>query len=465
MFKFHQITFGLAVCIGVVLIGCNDGSLVNPNNTQQLYGIVVETYSARGESYAGLPVGLTLYGPKGTTQTTWDFGDGETGQVEGYHSTIHKYAAPGTYTITATALVSDAGRTYFIVKDTSISVHPAPRTFGNPTVGEWGIRVFQRQGGFNILYELIDNSTSEDYYFLHIDENGVASGIPMKLELDWYPHLGSIQSIANDRIALVDDYALKIFNPDGQVETSYYLYDTPLDMKIIDDNAILVFDSVRHAEVKRLDLQTGSIVRHAPYFGVADYTLSDYFILNESQVAGYFWKGDYSSTSVLTGANLGGTSLFSKYFPAGKSITAITNLANGFITNNDSPLDTNSPLFITRFDSTLQFVWQQEIPSNGMSWPYSGGKSSVVVKEVDSFIYLFFGNMRCVKLSQGGEIIWDHSFFRYYARFDDVILTPAGHFLMFGTVNYDRASGDYQAEAASMQLLFLTISKEGNLIP
>lgn len=89
----------------------------------------------------------------------------------------------------------------------------------------------------------------------------------------------------------------------------------------------------------------------------------------------------------------------------------------------------------------------------------------MVVKEVDSFIYLFFGNMRCVKLSQGGEIIWDHSFFRYYARFDDVILTPAGHFLMFGTVNYDRASGDYQAEAASMQLLFLTISKEGNLIP
>ena len=57
----------------------------------------------------------------------------------------------------------------------------------------------------------------------------------------------------------------------------------------------------------------------------------------------------------------------------------------------------------------------------------------VALKELGGFIYVFFDNMRCMKLSADGGLVWDKYFYPEIARFEDVVITPNGEFIMLGT--------------------------------
>ena len=59
--------------------------------------------------------------------------------------------------------------------------------------------------------------------------------------------------------------------------------------------------------------------------------------------------------------------------------------------------------------------------------------NTVSVRELGEFIYVFFDNMRCVKLSVDGKVVWDKYFYTWNARVKDVLMTTNGEFIMVGT--------------------------------
>lgn len=88
----------------------------------------------------------------------------------------------------------------------------------------------------------------------------------------------------------------------------------------------------------------------------------------------------------------------------------------------------------------------------------------MVIKELGGFIYLFYDNMRCIKLNQDGAVIWDRYYYPKIARLSGVEITKDGDFIMIGTRQFDTVTNEVTGDHAKTDLIFLKITSDGQRV-
>jgi hypothetical protein len=380
-------------------------------------------HNSDNEFYAKVPVQFGII-EKGIAH--WKsvelFVNGEKIEGEFQQFMRHSFSEPGTYEIRAEVKMSNNIQYQL---DTLINIATAPPVFGQASRGEEVMFGWEAGSDYMILMSTYHGSTARDYEILTINEAVEQQGSFQTIDLGAYPDVVAHGSTASGKLALIYDYILEIFNESMQVERQLYFVDggVPRDIFINGNEGILLFDSLSHIILKKVDLTTGKLIRWSSRnVGVEGMTLFNHFFLSESKVATYHVEPGNAKT-LLMGVDVAGNVEFSQYFLPPVFITDVTPLSDGGCIIS-SVVSEENKFTVLKANSTGAVQWRRTFIKNS---PNSA------VKQVGQFLYVFFDNMRCVKLSLTGEVMWDKYFYPATAYFEDALITLNGDLIMVGT--------------------------------
>jgi hypothetical protein len=422
----------------------------------------MKPHSSNNEFYAGIPVqfGVQLLNTTSGSPFTYSMaelyvnGDKVVAEFSKY-----AFAEPATYQIKA--VVKTVNHNTFEL-DTVINIATAPPIFGSPQRGEKVLFGWKAGASYKMLLSTYHSSSVYDYEVLSIDEALKQQEPLVMLDLGWYPQMIDHNVSPSGKLALIYDNNLVIYNASLTLtnRTFFNYGNLPRKVLIKDNSAVLLFDSLANISLKKVDLNTGKIVKGPTQFiGVDGMKAYDHFFIDEFRTAIYYTSPNNSKT-LLIGVNVGSKVEFSKYFLPPVLIENVTPLiSGGYVINSYVSLE--KPLTVLGVDKSSVVKWAQTFQLNYQSYWYQFQSNHIAVKELRGFIYVFFDNMRCVKLSLDGQLIWDKYFYSEIARFEDVFVTPNDEFIMTGTrqLRSNDPSKDGQLET---DVICIKINTEGN---
>jgi hypothetical protein len=266
-----------------------------------------------------------------------------------------------------------------------------------------------------------------------------------KMDFGYYPQMYDHASSTTGKVAVIYDDYLKIFDESLVLEYqfSFNYGNVPRRIFMGNSHAALLFDSLAHITLKTVDLSNGQMVKGPTQFiGVNDMTIYNYFFQDESRVINYYIGPDNSRT-LLMGVHVGNNVEFNQYFQPPVFINNVTPISSGGDVINSS-VSEEKELNIMAADESNVLKWTRTFTMNFRNYWYQIPGYRIAVKELGGFIYVFYDNMRCIKLSTDGQLIWDKYFYPEIARFEDVLITSNNEFIMLGTSRpYPNGNADY----------------------
>lgn len=395
------------------------------------YALLLEPHSSNEEFYAGVPVTFGIkprVGGNPFISYVIDLYVG--GNKVDLKYNEYSFTQPGTYTLKA--FVKTNTRTYEL--DTVINIINGPPIFGSPQRGERALFGWKAGTSFKALLGTYYGSSALDYEVLSIDESLQQQGALTTLNLDWYPEFRDHDVSSSGMLALIYDNKLAVYDEALQLKHQiFFNYGrTPRKILVTENKAALIFDSLNYVTLKQVDLTSGKIVKGPTQFiGVDGMTLYNHFFLDESRIAAYYVDPSNSKT-LLMGVQVGADVEFSQYFQPPVFIENVMSISSsGYIFT--TPVSSENKITVLGADNSNVVKWTRTFDSNFLNyWNQIQGRR-VVLKEWNGYIYVFFDNMRCIKLSLSGQLIWDKYFYSTIARFEDMIMTSIGDFIMIGT--------------------------------
>jgi hypothetical protein len=395
----------------LVAASCNDGSDFFPLILQPI------PHNSENEFYVDVPVTFKdAEGPVSGFSGMEVFVDGN--KIETYFLEL-TFSQSGIHKLEVYATWKD--RKYKL--DTTLSIVKAPPVFGDPVRWESVLFGWKAETGYKILLGTYHGSSDLDYEVLSIDESLQQQGSLVKMDLGGYPEIKDHSVSSSGKLALLYDNNLEIYdNSLNLVNRTYFSFNNiPHKVFIEGNNAVLMFDSLAHISLKKVDMNSGQIMKGPTEFiEVEDMTVNKRFFLNETRVAIYYVNSNKSKT-LLKDVNVGGETEFNQYFQPSLFINKVFPINSGYVITG-----------IEEEQSILDMKVVDE--SNNVKWSRSFSKdNSIAIKELSGFIYAFYGNMRCIKFSPTGQMLWDKYFYSDIAHLNDVLITPNNEFIMIGT--------------------------------
>jgi hypothetical protein len=401
-------------CSVLILLAasCNEGSDFFPLSIQPI------PHNSENEFYVDVPVTFKdVNGPVSGFSGMEIFVNGNKIETEFLELT---FVESGTYKLEVFANGRD--RRYKL--DTALTVVKAPPVFGDPV--RWESVLFGWKTGtssYKILLGTYSGNSDLDYEVLSIDKNLKQEGSLKKIDLGGYPEIKDHGVSSSGKLALLYDNNLEIYDNALNLvnRTNFSFNNIPHKIFIEGNNAVLMFDSLAHISLKKVDVNSGQILKGPTQFiGVEDMTVNKHFFLNESRAAIYYVSSNESKT-LLKDVNVGGEPEFNQYFQPPFFINKVIPINSGYV--------------ITGIDQEKSILEMKVVDeSNTVKWSRSFAKdNSIAIKELSGFIYAFYGNMRCIKFSPTGQMIWDKYFYSDIAHLNDVLITPNNEFIMIGT--------------------------------
>jgi hypothetical protein len=438
-----------------ILIGCQEDE---PSSYFVKIGLV--PHSSLGEFYEDIPVTYSLQFPdyQGYDQVLWDFGDNIT--ADGSTINNHTYREQGVYEISVEAI--SKGRKY--KADTTITIVRAPISYGLPNTRESALGIYKTATNqYSVIYELNQGLSSSNYYMLRLNDAIEFTPSPVNLNLDTYPEIGPSTHTSNGTIALAVDTNLKIYAADGTHIKTHILRKYARDIQVVDNKFMVLFDSSKYAVVNSIDMGTSNISRMRQSMDVDGMTRYGIYFTGAEAITGYY-RNSTDQISLVMESNFGGGVIFSQYFNEPVLIQDITPVSNGLIFSHvmgGGYFSEVGRFGLIKFDLNNQVSWRQTFGLNFQNFYGNISPTKVVVKEVGGFLFIFCDNMRCIKLSQTGQVIWDHYFYPSIAKFVDVEITSDGNFLLLGTRQYDL---ELTGDSNKWDLIFVTVSQHGERV-
>lgn len=402
-------------------------------------------HNSNNEFYASVPVEFGVKA-SGNTQPLYItemelFVNGSRVEAE---YLLYSFAEPGTYQLRAKLKMSD-NKMYEV--DTIMNIVIGPSLIGDPERGEAALFGWRTETSYKILMSSYYGSSVQDYEVLSLDESLKPQGAFKKMDFGWYPEIYDYGVSASGKLGIIYDNFFKIYDESLNLEHQLYFNygNTPRKIFISDNNAVLLFDSLAHITLSKVALSTGMITEGSTQFmGVNDLTIYNHFFQDESRIATYY-IGPNNIRTLLMGSHVGNNVEYSHYFQPPMYIDNVTPISSGGYVINTS-ISEEKKVNVLVADVSNVIKWNRTITMNFRNYWYNIPGYRIVVKELGGFIYVFFDNMRCVKLSTDGQLIWDKYFYPEIARLDDVLITSNGEFILIGTcLPYSRNSNiDFQ---------------------
>ena len=102
---------------------------------------------------------------------------------------------------------------------------------------------------------------------------------------------------------------------------------------------------------------------------------------------------------------------------------------------------------------------------------YNGGLASynnptdelpIEIFNIDGFIYIFYGNMKGMKLASNGHRVWEKNFTFPYDRLSSVIINNKQNFVLLGT--HYQYSNEQVLSDEPTDLITVEIDKDANIV-
>jgi hypothetical protein len=439
------------IIVALLVVGCGD----EPQVFKYQKHVSFKPHTSAGEIFQHLPV--TIYFPVSSneivTNITWDLGDNTT--VKNATFVEHSFNNAASYKINVK--VQTNVRLYN--EDTTITVINNPPTFGAATASESALLLYpDGSGKFNMVYGLNTGASSTSCQLAKLKENLEVESNPVNLNMEVGTELGSElgrhATTADGKLALMAGSSLLLFNQSGERIRTTSIGRYPADLKAVDNKLVMVFDSAKYAVISSTDLDKNITTFQKRFVGVDDYSVYNYFLIDGSSLVVEL-RNPSNAITLLTSLNIGGSPGFSNYFPEPPFVKNMTQLSSGILVNSYL---TRVDLKLLKLDASNNVQWRKSISYDGSPVLFESVPTRVIVKEAGGFTYVFFGNMRCVKLATNGDIIWDRFFYPRSARVDCVEKTSDGNFIMVGT-SVDMVSTSYKYD-----IMMIKISPDGERI-
>ncbi len=409
-----------------ILASCADEDLqVNP------YEFLLKPHNSNYEFYAGVPVSFTVK-EKGQSQGYFYemelFVDGKRVDVN-MPNQQYSFDA-GTYKIKAN--IKSNNKLFEI--DTSLNIVEAPPEYGAPNRGERVEFGWTTEAGLNILLGTYYGSSALDYQVLTINESLRQQGGLLNMSLqDVYPDFFGHGASSSGTLVIGYNQTLAIYNASLTLQKQIYFNHDKSPRKILvkEDNAILMFDSMSHITLKKLDLNTSQLDKgQTKFVGVEDMTLYNYFLVDEKRVVTYYLNKE-NTRSLLMGIQIGSNIEFVQYFQPPIFISELNSISTGgFIFTNY--YEQGNKISVIGTDASGVVLWTRTL-----NLDYENNRDTfdfrIRIKELNGFVYIFFDNMRCAKFSLSGTLVWDKYFYSDVAQFKELFTTSNGEFVMVGT--------------------------------
>ncbi|NBW34345.1 MAG: hypothetical protein EBR30_04870 [Cytophagia bacterium] len=417
------------------------------------------SHNSNNELYAGVPVEFGIKAV-GTAPPSLSFLGMELyvdGSKIDADYLLYSFADPGEYQVKAFVKMSNE-KTYEF--DTVLNIVNGPPVMGDRNRGESVLFGWKSGSNYNILLSTYHGSSVSDYEVLAINGSLEQLGQLKEMDFGWYPRFYGHDASLSGKLALIYDNSFRIYDASLALEHHFYFkYDrTPRKIFITDETAVLLFDSLSHVTLKKVDLNTGQMVKGATqYVGVNEMNVYDHFFRDESRIITYY-VGPSNVRTLLSGYSIGNFVEFNQYFQPPVFIDDITPISSGGYVIN-TVISEEEQLNILSADETNIVKWKRSFKMNFRNYWYQTGGYRTVIKELGGFIYVFFDNMRCIKLSIDGQLIWDKYFYPEIARFEDVMITSENEFIMLGTcLPYSNSDIDYSKRT---DILCIRINTDG----
>ncbi|MDZ7646757.1 MAG: hypothetical protein U5K54_05980 [Cytophagales bacterium] len=193
---------------------------------------------------------------------------------------------------------------------------------------------WKAETNYKILLGTYYGNTALDYEVLTIDESLQQQGSLVRMALGGYPEIKDHGVSSSGKLALLKDNSLEIYDNSLHLDTRInFSYNTiPRKIFMEGNNAVLVFDSLTHISLRKVDVNSRQIYMNGAkqFIGVDDMVANDYFLINESRVAIYYVNSNKTKT-LLSVFNVGGVTEFSKYFQPPFFIKKITPISFGYV--------------------------------------------------------------------------------------------------------------------------------------
>ncbi|CAD5277028.1 MULTISPECIES: hypothetical protein [unclassified Imperialibacter] len=403
------------------------------------YDFLIKPHNSNNELYVGVPVEFLIKG-KGGGQKSFSKMDLFIDQEEvSLNRQRYSFDSPGTYQINANVAIDSI--LYKI--DTLLNITIAPPIYITQSRAEKVLFSWKTDTIYNILLSTYYGNSARDYEVLSINESLQQQGTNGKISLDTYPEFYGFGASTSGRLVLGYNQQLAIYSPTLSLERriGFNYGKSPRKILVQDDDTFLLFDSLSHIVVRSLNMNTGQLVGgETKFVGVDDMTVFNYFFLGEQRVATYYVNED-NSRSLIMASQIGGDFEFVHYFQPFVSVNGLNSISNGeFIINSYKSQE--NKIAIIGVDASGVVNWTRQI---NMDVIYNRERFDfrIRVLELNGFIYVFFDNMRCVKFSLQGALVWDKYFYATSAQFREVLATPSGEIVMLGTRQMDDPTIDY----------------------
>lgn len=414
----------------------------------------MKPHNSNNEFYADVPVEFYVKSKPNPWQPTFMDHAGMEVYVDGSkieNGTLPVMVSAGTYEIRALVTMFD-DKTYQF--DTTLNIVSGPPVFVTPRQEE--VLFGWRSGtNYKVLLKGYNGSSVYDYDVITINEALQQHGDLKRMDFGWYPDMYDYGVSPSGELVLVYDNSVNIFDAGENLKHQIFYSNgrTPRKILVKENEAVLLFDSLSHVSLKKADLSTGQLTKGPSRFmGVEGLTLHDYFFLNQSEIAAYYVEPGNAKTMLL-GVDLSGNIGFTQYFLPPAYIKNVIPLSGGGYVVA-SYISAENDLTVFGADETHVVKWRRTFKMNFRNFWYQIPGNRVAVKELAGFTYVFFDNMRCIKLSAQGQVIWDKYFYSEIARFDDVLITPDDKFIMAGTRRryVGNIQGEYQTDVLMIKI-------------
>jgi hypothetical protein len=354
----------------------------------------------------------------------------------------------------------------FLKTDTIITVIEAPFVFNESTNAENGLKLFGIYPGFSILYASNTGSSVEDYKVLTLENDRVVKSSTTVDDWPWYPEFGTfLRSSKGEMLNMVDNI-LYIYKNDGTFDKKIN-FDSDVDYLICtsSNDYNVLYDSSNYLVTKIVDIYNGSINNNSNRYDleINDMELVRVFPLKSGFIS--YYKNQQLNIVLLQSVSYEGNINFTKYINGSLNVTNIHDLQTDGIlleTSQNGDYDSEYNKTFVKVDNEGILEWEKDLYFNYTNYLnyIHGPNLKVIVQE--GFIYLFWDNMRCTKISvSDGAIIWDEYFDIYNSIFHDVMQINENEFIMLGARQFDNENNQYTTDYTKRDLLLIKLNADG----
>jgi PKD repeat protein len=388
----------------------------------------------------------------------WDFGDGSVSDIE---IPKHSFNTPGEYQVSLKiAMPGD-----ILNLDTVLSVTVYPEIPEKTPGMKNGKFLFQTEtGDYSVLYTNRLLTLDDDWYHASYANSTFATDAESKQKLVDDAEAQTINSGGN-LVVLSDTWFTEYLN-NGSVARNQQVWDNYFSISNYSSGYLLTGTRDQKIMLRELNSNGESIssikyelpIQGFYIFGVSQTMENEIFI---HYIDSSFSHSD-TRPSILRRISVDGNVLWQKDYDF-PEIDRIHKLTDGYLlySNWSSIYSGTNLLTLTRIDNIGNVIWRKKTEMNYFDPIDYIHAPSTSIFENNGQLTIFFDNMRCIKIDNSGQLVFERYYGLDYDVFNCAIKNKAGNYVVMGTRGIDYLSS-LESDYNTTDLMFIEINEDGD---